>query len=216
MKLNSRKIILISSSLGGGGTENVCVNIANNFAIMGWKVDLLVLNLKKQVFLDRLSKKVNLIILNKRHARYASIPLLKYIFKVKPKLVFVFNYELSVLLVILRILLRFQIKIISRNISILSIRINELKKENFWAKYVSIPMIKFFFEKVDYVINQCEDMKKDLVFYYPKLKEKSNVIFNPVDTKILEFANSNDLTKIERKNYLLCVGRLEGLKPIIM
>ena len=43
----SKKISLLSSSLAGGGSENVCVNIANNLAQKGWQIDLLVLNLKK-------------------------------------------------------------------------------------------------------------------------------------------------------------------------
>ena len=42
----SKKISLLSSSLAGGGSENVCVNIANNLAQKGWQIDLLVLNLK--------------------------------------------------------------------------------------------------------------------------------------------------------------------------
>ena len=45
-----KKIVLLSSSLAGGGAEGVCVNIANSLALRGWQVDLLVLNLNKAVY----------------------------------------------------------------------------------------------------------------------------------------------------------------------
>ena len=61
MKFNKKKIVLLSSSLAGGGAEGVCVNIANGLSNRGWSVDLLVLNLKNEVYLNRLSKDVNFI-----------------------------------------------------------------------------------------------------------------------------------------------------------
>ena len=50
MKFNNRKIVLVSSSLAGGGAEGVCVSIANSFVGNGWEVDLLILNLKNETF----------------------------------------------------------------------------------------------------------------------------------------------------------------------
>ena len=64
MKIN-KKITLLISSLQGGGAEGVCVNLANSLSNLGWIVDLVVLNLNKQVHYDKLSPKINLIILIK-------------------------------------------------------------------------------------------------------------------------------------------------------
>ena len=61
----TKKITLLISSLAGGGSESVCVTLANSFVNHGWKVDLIVLNLNNEVFLNYLSKKVNLVILKK-------------------------------------------------------------------------------------------------------------------------------------------------------
>ena len=66
------------SSLSGGGAEGVCVSIANSFAENGWQVDLVILNLDNEVYLDRLSHKINLVDLKVDHARYSILPLLKY------------------------------------------------------------------------------------------------------------------------------------------
>ena len=212
MKFDKKKIVLLSSSLAGGGTEGVCVSIANSIADMGWQVDLVVLNLNDEVYLDRISKNVNLVVLSVSHARFSSIPLLKYIYKNKPKIILVFNYELSVMLVILRLILRLRIKIISRNMSTLSIRIKQFKQKNFWAKYVVGPLINYFYHKIDHVVNQCSGMQDDLIAVHPQLYQRSSIIYNPIASHILDYVSMHDLNKINKKNYLLCVGRLEEVK----
>lgn len=207
-----KKVTLVISSLTGGGAEGVCVNIANTFADNGWKVDLVVMNLKNEVHLDRISSNVNLVVLNVNRARYSFVPLIKYLYKKKAKTILVFNHELAVILIILRSILRFNFKIISRNISVLSIKIKEIKNKGIWGKYVLNTFIKYYYRKIDHVINQCQNMQDDLLSMYPQLLNNSSVIHNPLSFRIAEYANKNDLTKIEKKNYLLCVGRLEEVK----
>ena len=206
------KITLVISSLGAGGAEGVCITIANKFVESGWKVDLIVLNLINESFLNRLSKDVKLVLLNVNHSRYSIIQLIKYIYKNKISTVLVFNHELAVILVIIRILFRFKLKIISRNISVLSIKIKKLKLQNFWTKYIVRPLIKYFYQKIDHVINQCHSMRDDLIAMYPQLINNSSVIHNPISVHIIDYVNKNDLTKIKKKDYLLCVGRLEEVK----
>lgn len=210
--IKSKKITFAISSLSGGGAENICVNIANYFASTGWKVDLVVLNLINEAYLDRVSKKINLIVLNVNHARNSFIPLSKYLIKNQTSLVFVFNHELAVILVILRIFMRFNIKIISRNISVLSMKIKQFETSGYWGKYVVCALIKYFYNKLDHVVNQCHNMRNDLILLFPNLSQNSSVIYNPLSSHIESYSKTNDLTKIIKKNYLLCVGRLEKVK----
>ncbi len=214
MKIYKKKIVLLNSSLAGGGAEGVCVSIANSFAKNGWLVDLILLNLNDEVYLNRLSSKVNLVLLNVNHARYSFLPLLKYLNKNKPKTLLVFNYELSVILVILRFIFRIKTNIISRNINTLSIKLLELKKDNLWQKFVVRSLLKYFYNKVDHVINQCNGMKDDLISIEPKFCNNSSVIYNPVADYISNYANSNDLRQTKKENYILYVGSLEKQKAI--
>jgi glycosyltransferase involved in cell wall biosynthesis len=55
-------------------------------------------------------------------------------------------------------------------------------------------------------------MRDDLILLHPKLYKKSSVIYNPVAEHILNYGKKFDLTKIKKKNYILCVGRLEKEK----
>ncbi|RUO27872.1 glycosyltransferase [Aliidiomarina sanyensis] len=208
--LDGKKVTFLISSLVGGGAEGVCVNVANGLAKQGWSVDLVVLHLNNAAYHDRVSDEVNLVVLDVSNARYAGLPLLKYIRQQKPKTVLVFNYELAVVLVMLRTIFRFKTTIIARNINTLSKKRNQA--QGFWRKYVVKPLIDGFYCKVDHVINQCQAMREDLISLYPQLAEKSSVIYNPVAKHIEDYAKSNDLNQVEKQDCLLCVGRLEKQK----
>lgn len=208
----TKKITLLISSLAGGGSESVCVTLANSFVNNGWKVDLIVLNINNEVFLKNLSEDVNLVILNKRHARYSFLSLLNYIYKNKTKIFLVFNYELTIIILILKIIFNLKIKVVSRNSNTLSIKINKSNYQNFWSKYIVFNLIKFFYQKSDYIINQCYGMKDDLLKLYSQLNTKTNVIPNPIPLNIENYCKKYDLEKINKQNYILCVGRLEEQK----
>jgi glycosyltransferase involved in cell wall biosynthesis len=205
------KITLIISSLVGGGAEKVCVNIANGLAKKGWSVDLVVLNLKNSSYLFNVSKNVNLVELKVNHARYAIFSLLKYIYKNKPNLFLVFNYELTVLIIVLRNLFSFKFKIITRNINTLSKKIDQLNK-NFFTKYVVKYFISKFYCKADYIICQCLGMRDDLIEFYPKLSSNLGVIYNPINEELTNYVRLNNIKTINKRDYLLCVGRLEKQK----
>lgn len=205
-----KKITFLISSLAGGGAEGVCVNIANGLAENGWLVDLVILHTNNAVYLDRVSTKVNLIILGVNNARHASIPLLKYIHRNKPKKILVFNYELAVLAVMLRSIFKFNTKIIARNINTFSKNTSQSKK--LWYRYVVKPLIDYFYCKTDHIINQCQAMCDDLLTVYPQLINKTSVIYNPVAKHLEEYSCNHDLNTITKQDYLLCVGRLEKQK----
>jgi glycosyltransferase involved in cell wall biosynthesis len=210
--MNKKKIVLLNSSLVGGGTEGVYVSLANSLADKGWHVDLVVLNLYDEAHLRNISNNVNLVVLNVNKVRYSVLSLLKYIYKKKPKVFLVFNYELTVIMVMIRYFFRLNIKIIARNNSTFSQIPNQLSRDNFWKKYVYLPLLKLFYFKSDHIVNQCIAMQEDLISYNPKVISKTNVIYNPVAKYIENYAKNNDLFKIIKKDYILCVGRLEKEK----
>ena len=200
------------SSLAGGGAEGVCVNIANGLAEQGWDINLVVLHTKNSVYHDRVSKKVNFICLNVNHARHAFFPLRNYIKQHKPERILVFNYELTVLMVLLRMVFGYKYKLIARNINTISAKREQAKQANFWHRNIVTPLIDRFYFKADHVVNQCKAMEADLLSVYPQLKGKTSVIYNPVAKHVEDYASSHDLTQIKKENYFLCVGRLEKQK----
>ena len=208
--MSGKAITLLINSLRGGGAEQVCVTIANGMAERGWDVTLVVLNLKDAVYQQRLNPRVRLANLHKGHARTAFFPLWQYFRREKPKKVLVFNHQLAVLLVLIRNLSFLPYSIISRNISTLSLK--QKNDSSFWHKYVIHFLVELFYNRVDLVIAQSSGMKQDLVEYFNFNAEKITIINNPINPAIESFADNNDMSKIQKKTYVLCAGRLDAVK----
>ncbi|WP_112478406.1 glycosyltransferase [Vibrio variabilis] len=208
--MNNKKITFVISTLAGGGAEGVCVNVANGLVASGWSVDLVILHTKEATYLKRLDPRIHLVVLGVDNARHAPIPLLKYVRKYQPQQMLVFNYELSVILVMLRSMFGFKTKILARNINTFSKNTNQVT--GFWQRRIIRPLINHFYCKVDHVINQCQDMRTDLLSVFPQLESKSNVIYNPVANHVEAYAAANDLSQQTKQDYFLCVGRLEQQK----
>lgn len=205
-----KEATFLIGSLGGGGAEGVCINIANGLADQGWQINLLVLNLNNAPYINRVSDKVNLISLNINHARHSFNSIKKYIKLEKPEKIIVFTYDLSVVLVMVRMATRGKFKIIARNNSTLSK--NSEMIEGYLRRKAIQYLISVFYGKVDHVINQCNEMERDLLSIFPNLIGKTSVIYNPVNKLIESIASEIDFSSIEKGDFFLCVGRLEPVK----
>jgi hypothetical protein len=138
----NKKITFLINSLGGGGAQNLCVNIANGLAQKGWNVNLLVLTSKSSIFHSIVNEKVNLKFLEISNARYSFKALYNYTKTNKPKKVVVFNYELTVIMFLVRLFCFNKFIIISRNINTISKKKENLK--GIWTNYFVFPLIDFF------------------------------------------------------------------------
>ncbi len=187
------------------------MTLANGLVEKGWTVNLVVLNLNDSVYQDRLSPNVNLTNLHKGHIRTSFFALHKYLRTARPEKVVVFNHELAVLLVMIRMLTSLQFSIIARNINTLSLK--RENEESFWCKYGIGFLVDVFYGRVDYVIAQSEDMKKDLIENMGfNNHDRISVINNPVNHIIEAFIKDFDFSSVRKQDYLLCIGKLEKQK----
>ncbi|MGR4068076.1 glycosyltransferase [Billgrantia sp. C5P2] len=209
MDASERKVTFIITALEGGGAEAVCVNVANGLAERGWDVTLVILHLGNAAYVDRISDRVNFQVLGAAYVRHAFFLLLGYIRKHKVRKVVVFTYQLAVMMVLVRAVSFQRFKLVARNINTLSeVR---ARAKGWWRNLVA-RLIDAFYCKVDYIINQCKDMQRDLVDLYGVNPERAPVIYNSVNQRIEQYAAALDWEAIEKKNYYLCVGRLDEQK----
>jgi glycosyltransferase involved in cell wall biosynthesis len=208
--MKNKKVTFFISSLAGGGAEGVCVTIASGLAEAGWDVTLVILTLKDAAYQTRLSKKVNLVVLDLPNARSSILPIYNYLKIHKPAKVVVFNYELSLILLLIKLFMRINVKIISRNINSLSENSKSVKR-SFRTSVFSFLLMKVY-KKSDHIVNQCEGMRTDLLSVFPKLKNKTSVIYNPVNTIVENEAVNIKPNEVFKGDYILCVGRLEDQK----
>ncbi|MEZ9567128.1 glycosyltransferase [Vibrio artabrorum] len=204
-----KKLTFLISGLSGGGFEGVCINLANGLVNLGWKVDIVCLNLKKVDLLDKVDKDVNLINLNINRFAFSFIPILKFLKNNNCKNIVSFHYYFSSMLVLHNIILGNKFNLIARN----NIALSESENHNSKSitEKILFLIVKFLYPKVDHLISQCEDMKKDLVKNYNFEAEKVTTIYNPVN-KHLENQYVDDDSK--RDGYVLFIGRLAEQKRL--
>lgn len=205
----SKRITLVIGGLRGGGAEKVCVTLANGFTARGYDVELVVLSLNGSIRDNELSAKVNLINLGVVHSRYSALALWRYLRSAHPDTILSFNRQISVVLGLIRKITGLNFKLISRNIIFLSIA--ESNKKGIWHGFIANYLIRKFYSLSDLVIAQSHSMKDDLVSYLKLPKDQVIVIHNPVCQQITEHSVRKD-SKLSKKDYLLCVGRLEAQK----
>lgn len=205
--MSNKKIIFFISSLNGGGAEGVCINLANALSKRGWNIKIVILNLKNAEYKNRIEDSVELISLNVSNSRYAFLKMRKLLIDNNIQKVVAFDYIMTILLVLIRVTLKSKFYIIMRNINTLSQKKN--MKKTFKQKIVYSLLNKIFY-KVDYIVNQCNAMKKDLLSLHSLNPKNVGVIYNPVNKKIEDVStNSSD---IKKEDFFLCVGRLEKQK----
>lgn len=205
--MSNKKITFFISSLNGGGAEGVCINLANALSKRGWNITIVILNLNNAEYKNRIEDSVELISLNVSNSRYAFFKMRKLLVDNNIQKVVAFDYIMTILLVLIRVTLKSKFYIIMRNINTLSQKKN--MKKTFKQKIVYSLLNKIFY-KVDYIVNQCNAMKKDLLSLHSLNPKNVGVIYNPVNKKIEDVStNSSD---IKKEDFFLCVGRLEKQK----
>ncbi len=210
--MKNSKVLFFINSLGGGGAERVCVNLANGFYKRGFDISLLVLNLHKDVFSKEIDKNIDFYNLNIAHTRSAFFKLGKFLLDKDFRVILVFNYQLAILLLFLREILFLDYKILVRNINTLSMLYQ--KESSFWHKYIVNSLTKFFYGKMDLIISQSDGMKKDLIKNYYIPPKKIVTINNPVSKRIEDFAKSIGCLKVPKRDEVLFVGSLTEKKGV--
>lgn len=206
----SPRCCFVLSSLTGGGAEGVCVTVASGLAGQGMDVELIVLNMNRAVYQDRLSAQVKLSVLNVSNARYSFLPLIKHLRKSQPDRVVVFNYELAIILVLIRPFLGFRFELVARNINTVSASL-DIKSPSV-KKRLLRALVQRLYSRVDHVINQCQGMRQDLLDTIAIAASKTSVIYNPVNEVVEREASLNECRKTPAFPYILCIGRLEQQK----
>ena len=208
---NKKNISIFIHSLGGGGAEKISVTIANGFYQNGYKVNFVVLNLDKQKNKKHLDAGIKFTNLNKKHARTSFFEIYNYIKTTDFDKILVFNHELAVIILAAKYIAGKNIKVIARNISLLT----EKKKyeKSFWHSHIKDVILKIFYRYVDKIIAQTISMKNDLKDNYGIDESKIVVINNPVGENF-EKASTENYKTITNIQEVLYVGRLEPIKGL--
>lgn len=195
-------MLFIINSMRPGGTENVAVTIINHFAIKKNSVTLCILNDADATLLKNLSPKVRLVNLNVKRTRGAALSLFELVSRDQPEKILVFNYEILLLLSLIRIFFKNKPLIFFRPPTILKRKV-----------HTSITRFLYglAFDRTEKIIAQSICMKNGFnKIYKGRYDRQLTVINNPIKT-IEKHGNTE---RIEFGPYALCVSRLNKLKNV--
>lgn len=201
-----KKVLFILPSLSSGGAEKVTINILNHISKDKFTVNLLIINnigpFKDLIF----DNNINIINLNKKHARTSYFKLVKIINTIKPDIVFSTLQHVNILLLIFKRLYKSKPKLIIREANTPSQFMGNL---NLFKKKLFLFLLKTQYKKADLIIAQCNEMRDDIISTY-KLNNVDNVItiYNPIDVKFIK-NKSTDFNPFNH-NYvnIVSIGRL--------
>ncbi len=179
------QIHVFIAHMGLGGAERVCVNLANEWALMGHEVHIVVLNLDDDINTRNLSDGIRVHTLGVSRLRYAMLPMYKYVREHKPEFMLVFGNEMAIIMQKLKSLHLINTPMYVRVLNNVNI---SLAKEDGVSPAVENYLRKAQKElkKMDGIVAQCEAMGKQLTDRGLVTADKLNVIYNPVSSKLCE------------------------------
>jgi len=207
----AKKLVGVIHALNQGGAERNMVNILNYMTNEGINVELIIFQ-AHGVFLNQLDKRIIIHDLNSSSVKNGIIKLLLKLYKIKPNIVFTGIEHVNILLSIFIPFIKLYLpntRWISRETNIVSIH----KEKNDYPKIFHL-LYRYTYHNFDAIIAQSEDMKKDLLKYYPKSAAKTVVINNPINIKRIQTLAKEEINFPFSKNSinLISVAALRNQK----
>ena len=204
------KIHIFIAHMGIGGSERVCVNLANEWA-KKHEVHIAVLNLDNDVNTHLLDSNVKVHELNVSRLRYAALPMLKYIKKNKPDFMFIFGMEMAIILNKLKKLKLVDTKLVVRILN--NVNISLAKEDNVSPvveNYLKRSQIQM--QNMDKVIAQCKAMGRMLIDSKVVSDDKLKVIYNPVSHALITNVDALRQDSERQKYRITFIGRIDPQK----
>ncbi len=201
-----KNVLFVLPSLSPGGAEKVTINILNHINKDKFTVNLLIINnigpFKDLIF----DNNINIINLNKKHARTSYFKLVKIINTIKPDIVFSTLQHVNILLLIFKRLYKSKPKLIIREANTPSQFMGNL---NLFKKKLFLFLLKTQYKKADLIIAQCDEMRDDIISTY-KLNNVDNVItiYNPIDVKFIKNKSTDFNPFNDTYVNIVSIGRL--------
>lgn len=205
-------IHIFIAHMGVGGSERVCVNLANEWARLGNEVHIAVLNLENDVNTHLLDSRIQVHELGVSRLRYSAVPMLKYLKKYKPSFIFVFGKEMAIIMNKLKKLKLTKVKVIVRILN--NVNIALAKEDNvspIVEKYLQTAQKQL--ADMDASIAQCKAMGKMVVEAGMVEESKLHVIYNPVSRELIEEVEKLRRTlNCEGSGRIAFIGRIDPQK----
>lgn len=169
-------MLILIHSLRGGGAGRMCAFLANGLYRRGWQVTVTVSMVGESRWEELFAEGVSLRFLNTGHARRSVGALIAAVREHRPQTVVAFNYQVAVLLPIIRRLSGVPFRSVGRTVVALSAA---AQFKGFWQREIVMRFVRRRYRKLDAVIAQSAGMIDDLRDNFRVPRERIHVIHNP-------------------------------------
>ena len=198
-------------SLGGGGAEKIIVRLANHFANSGLTVDLCAAT-ATGVNLDWVSSDIKIIDFKHPRVIRSLIPLIKYLRKNKPAVVYTTMMHANIIVAIACRLSGIKTRLVLRE----AVSVRKMETSSKPAQLLFNTLVRLTYPIADQIISVSDGVQEDLLAYIGKHDPDSfQIIYNPTDPEIHE-KSQQPLpalpAQFTTKKFAVAVGRLSGQK----
>lgn len=206
------RITAFIQSLGLGGAESVLVTVMNFYKSLGHDITVVANTLNGDVNSQKLVKEIKIQELGCVSAKEAIGRHIEYVRHHEFEVAFCFSPEIAVNLYWAKRICRNKYRIIGRCINTLSYEFDYSDK--IFRKYITKAIIKVFYHKIDLVVAQAENMRRDLIDNFNMKDNQVITINNPLAEKYEKECLSDEY--YEKEDFILFVGRYEKQKGLDM
>jgi glycosyltransferase involved in cell wall biosynthesis len=197
------RILFIIPFMNGGGAERVILTLLKYLDREKFE-PILVMMKKQGRYLSLIPDDIEVVDLKASQARFALFKIVKVIKEKQPDIVFATLAYLNLIIAMIRPFFGKDIIFIARESNTVSVR---NKREKYPRLFDFL--YKNIYKNFDKIVTQARFMQNDLVENYGIDREKTVIIYNPVDVKdIQEKALLDTEVKLSKKYNLLAVGKL--------
>jgi glycosyltransferase involved in cell wall biosynthesis len=200
------RILLLVPRLRAGGAEQVMALIARGLSRDKYDVHL-GLVMGNDVGSVPLPEWVTVHVLGARRARKAAIPLLRLVWRIRPRVILSGAAEISFMVLLLRQFFPSRTRVLVRHNGTVSAA---LEKGNL-PRYTRL-LYRWLYRRADHVICQTRAMAEDMVREIDIRRDKLVVLPNPVDVEGIRAAMATEEMWSGPGPHLLAVGRLSREK----
>ncbi|WP_083761874.1 glycosyltransferase [Alkalilimnicola ehrlichii MLHE-1] len=206
-----RKVLFVLPTLSGGGAERVMVHLLNAMTTARCLTPILVVGVKRGVFVNRLPENLKVVELGSERARTVLWRLHQVIKKEKPDVV-LSTLGMNVAVCAVSMFSGGKFRVVSRLGNTVSAYLRDAGRKGVLPKAFEYLKSYMVAKISDAIICQSQFMMDDFVHAFPSVMEKCRVIYNPVNCRELDRLASEDCELKGTGLYIVSTGRMSYQK----